>query len=53
MEEYWLFYLTIDFNVISGGIFVVLLCGLAIAVVIAICEFCYNSKRNAQIERVC
>ncbi|XP_073985733.1 glutamate receptor ionotropic, kainate 2-like isoform X2 [Rhodnius prolixus] len=34
-----------------GGIFVVLLCGLAIAVVIAICEFCYNSKRNAQIER--
>uniref|UniRef100_T1HDC3 PBPe domain-containing protein n=1 Tax=Rhodnius prolixus TaxID=13249 RepID=T1HDC3_RHOPR len=35
-----------------GGIFVVLLCGLAIAVVIAICEFCYNSKRNAQIERI-
>ncbi|XP_024084773.1 glutamate receptor ionotropic, kainate 2-like [Cimex lectularius] len=34
-----------------GGVFVVLLCGLAIAVVIAICEFCYNSKRNAQLER--
>ncbi|CAH1408164.1 unnamed protein product [Nezara viridula] len=34
-----------------GGVFVVLLCGLAIAVCIAICEFCYNSKRNAPIER--
>ncbi|BES87770.1 glutamate receptor, ionotropic kainate [Nesidiocoris tenuis] len=34
-----------------GGVFVVLLCGLAIAVVIAIFEFCYNSKRNAQLER--
>jgi len=29
-----------------GGVFVVLLCGLAIAVLIAILEFCYNSRRN-------
>ncbi|XP_011500150.1 PREDICTED: glutamate receptor ionotropic, kainate 2-like [Ceratosolen solmsi marchali] len=35
-----------------GGIFVVLLCGLAFAVLIAIFEFCYNSKRNAPVERV-
>ncbi|XP_068994306.1 glutamate receptor ionotropic, kainate 2 isoform X4 [Neodiprion pinetum] len=30
-----------------GGVFVVLLCGLAFAVLVAIFEFCYNSKRNA------
>nr|APC94260.1 ionotropic receptor 3 [Pyrrhalta maculicollis] len=30
-----------------GGVFVVLLCGLAFAVIIAIFEFCYNSKKNA------
>lgn len=35
-----------------GGVFVVLLCGLAFAVVIAIMEFCYNSKRNAIAEKV-
>jgi hypothetical protein len=35
-----------------GGVFVVLLCGLAIAVVVAIFEFCYNSKRNTQAELV-
>lgn len=30
--------------------FVVLLCGLALAVVVAILEFCYNSKKNVQTE---
>nr|CAD7455230.1 unnamed protein product [Timema tahoe] len=35
-----------------GGIFVVLLCGLAVAVMVAIFEFCYNSKRNTQAELV-
>lgn len=30
----------------------VLLCGLAFAVLIAIFEFCYNSRRNAPAERV-
>lgn len=34
-----------------GGVFVVLLCGLAIAVIVAIFEFCYNSKRNTKMER--
>ncbi|XP_047500229.1 glutamate receptor ionotropic, kainate 2-like [Penaeus chinensis] len=34
-----------------GGVFVVLLCGLAFAVLIAILEFCWNAKRNAQIDR--
>ncbi|XP_057339211.1 glutamate receptor ionotropic, kainate 1-like isoform X2 [Microplitis mediator] len=34
-----------------GGIFVVLLCGLAFAVLVAIFEFCYNSKRNSISER--
>ncbi|TDG41931.1 hypothetical protein AWZ03_011644 [Drosophila navojoa] len=29
-----------------GGVFVVLLCGLALAVVVAIFEFCWNSKKN-------
>ncbi|KAM7341355.1 glutamate receptor ionotropic, kainate 2-like isoform 2-T2 [Cochliomyia hominivorax] len=33
-----------------GGVFVVLLCGLALAVVVAILEFCYNSKKNVQTE---
>jgi len=36
-----------------GGVFVVLLCGLAVAVIVAIFEFCYNSKRNTQAEMVC
>lgn len=31
-----------------GGIFVVLLCGLAFAVMIAICEFFYSSKTNEE-----
>jgi len=35
-----------------GGVFVVLLCGLAFAVLIAIFEFCYNSRRNAPAEQV-
>ncbi|CAH1170182.1 unnamed protein product [Phaedon cochleariae] len=34
-----------------GGVFVVLLCGLAFAVIIAIIEFCYNSKKNAITEK--
>ncbi|XP_063984927.1 glutamate receptor ionotropic, kainate 2-like isoform X3 [Diachasmimorpha longicaudata] len=34
-----------------GGIFVVLLCGLAFAVLVAICEFCYNSRRHSPSER--
>ncbi|KAL1516627.1 hypothetical protein ABEB36_000512 [Hypothenemus hampei] len=34
-----------------GGVFVVLLCGLAFAVIIAIMEFCYNSKRSAITEK--
>nr|QHN69178.1 ionotropic receptor 9 [Sirex noctilio] len=34
-----------------GGVFVVLLCGLAFAVLVAIFEFCYNSKRNASAEQ--
>ncbi|XP_018578371.1 glutamate receptor ionotropic, kainate 2-like isoform X3 [Anoplophora glabripennis] len=34
-----------------GGVFVVLLCGLAFAVIIAIFEFCYNSKKNALTEK--
>ncbi|KAL7644527.1 UNVERIFIED_CONTAM: hypothetical protein RMT77_005359 [Armadillidium vulgare] len=34
-----------------GGVFVVLLCGLAFAVLIAILEFCWNAKRNAHVDR--
>ncbi|CAH1132878.1 unnamed protein product [Ceutorhynchus assimilis] len=34
-----------------GGVFVVLLCGLAFAVIIAIMEFCYNAKKNAIAEK--
>lgn len=37
---------------LAGGVFVVLLCGLAFAVLVAIFEFCYNSKRNASAEQV-
>ncbi|XP_017062609.2 glutamate receptor ionotropic, kainate 1 isoform X3 [Drosophila eugracilis] len=33
-----------------GGVFVVLLCGLALAVVVAIFEFCWNSRKNMNIE---
>ena len=35
-----------------GGIFVVLLVGLALAVIVAIIEFIYKSKENAQEDRV-
>ncbi|GFR12683.1 glutamate receptor ionotropic, kainate 2, partial [Trichonephila clavata] len=35
-----------------GGVFVVLLCGLAVAVLTAIGEFCWNSKKSAQSARV-
>ncbi|GIY87283.1 glutamate receptor ionotropic, kainate 2 [Caerostris darwini] len=34
-----------------GGVFVVLLCGLAVAVVAAIVEFFWNSRKHAQTER--
>ncbi|XP_045462402.1 glutamate receptor ionotropic, kainate 2-like isoform X6 [Harmonia axyridis] len=34
-----------------GGVFVVLMCGLAFAVMVAICEFCYNSKKNSIREK--
>ncbi|XP_043580328.1 glutamate receptor ionotropic, kainate 2 isoform X6 [Bombus pyrosoma] len=34
-----------------GGVFVVLLCGLAFAVLIAIFEFCYSTRRNMPAER--
>ncbi|XP_017759687.1 PREDICTED: glutamate receptor ionotropic, kainate 2-like isoform X1 [Eufriesea mexicana] len=34
-----------------GGVFVVLLCGLAFAVLIAIFEFCYSTRRNTPAER--
>ncbi|XP_008483193.2 glutamate receptor ionotropic, kainate 2-like, partial [Diaphorina citri] len=35
----------------GGGVFVVLLCGLALAILVAILEFCWNSKKNAQTDR--
>lgn len=35
-----------------GGVFVVLLGGLALAIVTAIIEFCINSKKNAHSLRV-
>jgi ionotropic kainate glutamate receptor 2 len=35
-----------------GGVFVVLLGGLAVAILTAIIEFCINSKKNAQNQRV-
>ncbi|XP_059097759.1 glutamate receptor ionotropic, kainate 2-like [Tigriopus californicus] len=31
-----------------GGVFVVLLCGLSLAIVVAVLEFCWNSRKNAQ-----
>ncbi|XP_055931528.1 glutamate receptor ionotropic, kainate 2-like isoform X2 [Argiope bruennichi] len=34
-----------------GGVFVVLLCGLAVAIVAAIVEFFWNSRKHAQTER--
>lgn len=37
---------------VAGGVFVVLLCGLALAILVAILEFCWNSKKNAQSDRV-
>lgn len=44
------FYICLKINFfccVLGGVFVVLLCGLAFAVVIAIFEFCYNTRRSA------
>ncbi|CAL4124820.1 unnamed protein product, partial [Meganyctiphanes norvegica] len=34
-----------------GGVFVVLMCGLALAIVVAILEFCWNSRKNSQTDR--
>ncbi|XP_065350070.1 glutamate receptor ionotropic, kainate 2 isoform X4 [Cloeon dipterum] len=34
-----------------GGVFVVLLCGLALAIIVAVLEFCWNSRKNAQTDR--
>ncbi|XP_037080703.1 glutamate receptor ionotropic, kainate 2-like isoform X2 [Pollicipes pollicipes] len=34
-----------------GGVFVVLLCGLSLAIIVAVLEFCWNSKKNAQTDR--
>ena len=34
-----------------GGVFVVLLCGLALAIMVAILEFCWNSRKNAMNDR--
>ncbi|XP_015191417.1 PREDICTED: glutamate receptor ionotropic, kainate 2 isoform X6 [Polistes dominula] len=34
-----------------GGVFVVLLCGLALAILVAILEFCWNSKKNVHSDR--
>ncbi|EEB18839.1 glutamate receptor, ionotropic kainate 2 precursor, putative [Pediculus humanus corporis] len=34
-----------------GGVFVVLLCGLALAVIVAFLEFCWNSKKNARMDQ--
>ena len=31
-----------------GGVFVVLLCGLSLAIIVAVLEFCWNSRKNAQ-----
>lgn len=36
-----------------GGVFVALLCGLALALVIGIIEFMYKTAQNADPERVC
>ena len=35
-----------------GGVFVVLLAGLAVAIITAIIEFCVNSRENAHSQRV-
>ena len=35
-----------------GGIFVVLFCGLALAIVVAVIEFLWNSRKNAATDRV-
>lgn len=36
-----------------GGIFVVLMGGLTLAVIVAICEFVWKSRKNAREDRVC
>ena len=37
---------------VVGGIFVVLLCGLALAVMVACAEFVWKSRQNAREDRV-
>lgn len=39
-------------KIFAGGVFVVLLCGLALAIIVAILEFCWNSKKNARMDQV-
>ena len=34
-----------------GGVFVVLLGGLLVAIIVAVLEFCWNSRKNSQIDR--
>ena len=34
-----------------GGVFVVLLCGLALAIMVAILEFCWNSRKVLTLSR--
>ena len=50
--EYLKFYYLRRIGCLTGGVFVVLLCGLALAILVAILEFCWNSKKNAQTDRV-
>jgi ionotropic kainate glutamate receptor 2 len=33
-----------------GGVFVVLLVGLAASIIVAVLEFCWNSRKNSQID---
>merc|ERR1711944_358122 len=33
-----------------GGVFVVLLCGLLASIIVAVLEFCWNSRKNSQID---
>ena len=35
-----------------GGIFVVLMAGLALAIIVAICEFVWRSRKNAREDKV-
>lgn len=35
------------------GVFVVLVAGLAVSLVVAVLEFCWNARKNADEDRVC